>query len=817
MMNIYEQQQKLQDFSQPQLMQEMQQPSGAVPPFLVLTELQRRQRMQAEAAAPSMPTTTVAQDAIAAAGVPQQGLRGMAGALAPKTDMAQNTGVRPVVKQAVGGLAGISRDVNDFRATEEGGSSDVDAAYREALAQRETRRPIRFLGELFTVGADRVYRNADGLTLEEIKAEYDGGLPAPGGAPSRAPAPAAEDGSMYYSAPQETGGRGTTNFPIIDLGPAIPPAPSMDTPPMEGVNDWNLPNAGVDFSPYENVMFGDIPLGFPRDTPEMGSPADGFAGTGISAAARDPDPRAASARNNVDLEYEAALAQRETRRPVRFLGDTFRIGSDRTYRNANGMTLEEVKAAYDSGDAPAVGGSPSRAPAPAAEDASMFYSAPSYDQGSGSGVSPTALMEPDRLEPAPDRARGLQGLRTPDMGADLIMPSTDAGVGGRDAPSRPSDQAYGGPNPGTPGPGYATGRENEAALRAMQRAPNPGTPGRDGFPSSRENEAFIRGMQRTSQDQDPRGLVDLVADSEENPDQERSFQGKSIIPQRGARVPGLMFPISGIGTYTQPTYDPLPDAADPDQLVYDPGRTWREWLDTPVNDLMGTETPKEEDGSVTGIMDRATDWWNRTDWWNDGTGEETPPEETPVVTNPEAPPRPPGGGGGGGGGGGSAATAPAAQMSNSDLVLQQDRWLALARFGAALAASDAPTFGRALGQAGMVGMDSLRQARLDYEQRKKDAEEATLARAALAARGSGGGSSRGSTLTANQRLDGLNSAIEGLTMMLEGMPEGTEAYQRTVEQLGALQQQLFASLVPSTTGLNTVPSAIPLENAASTP
>lgn len=105
MMNILQLQDRLKDFSKNQLIQEMQQPSGAVPPFLVLSELQRRTRMekalQAEQA--QGPQTTVAQDAIAAAGVPQGGLADMARAMAPQTDMDMNTAVQPVERMQDGG------------------------------------------------------------------------------------------------------------------------------------------------------------------------------------------------------------------------------------------------------------------------------------------------------------------------------------------------------------------------------------------------------------------------------------------------------------------------------------------------------------------------------------------------------------------------------------------------------------------------------------------------------------------------------------------------------------------------------------------
>jgi hypothetical protein len=122
-MNLFELQERLKDFSQEQLVREMQAPTGSAPQYLVLSELQRRQRMMAEEQARMQtPQTTVAEDAIAAAGVPQGGLADMARSMAPQTDMDMNTAVQPVermrdggvVRMQPGGLAGISRDIRDF-------------------------------------------------------------------------------------------------------------------------------------------------------------------------------------------------------------------------------------------------------------------------------------------------------------------------------------------------------------------------------------------------------------------------------------------------------------------------------------------------------------------------------------------------------------------------------------------------------------------------------------------------------------------------------------------------------------------------------
>jgi hypothetical protein len=101
-MNIVQLQEQLKNFSQEQLVREMQMPSGNTPQFLVLGEIMRRKKMQEDFAAQQggAPQSTVAEDAVAAAGVPQDGLAGMARNMAPQTDMAQNTGV---VAMATGG------------------------------------------------------------------------------------------------------------------------------------------------------------------------------------------------------------------------------------------------------------------------------------------------------------------------------------------------------------------------------------------------------------------------------------------------------------------------------------------------------------------------------------------------------------------------------------------------------------------------------------------------------------------------------------------------------------------------------------------
>lgn len=111
-MNIVQLQDQLKNFSQDQLVREMQMPSGTAPQFLVLGEIMRRQKMQQDFMAQRAKGDqgTVAQEAIASAGVPQGGIADMARAMAPSTDMTQNTGVvamasgGPVKKMAEGDI-----------------------------------------------------------------------------------------------------------------------------------------------------------------------------------------------------------------------------------------------------------------------------------------------------------------------------------------------------------------------------------------------------------------------------------------------------------------------------------------------------------------------------------------------------------------------------------------------------------------------------------------------------------------------------------------------------------------------------------------
>ena len=100
-MNILEQTEALKDLPDQALIKEMQMPTGMAPPVFITAELKRRQRMRDEfkrREAQDMPT--VAEEVVMAAGMPQGGIADAARAMAPKSSIAQNTGMNEMMPAA---------------------------------------------------------------------------------------------------------------------------------------------------------------------------------------------------------------------------------------------------------------------------------------------------------------------------------------------------------------------------------------------------------------------------------------------------------------------------------------------------------------------------------------------------------------------------------------------------------------------------------------------------------------------------------------------------------------------------------------------
>jgi hypothetical protein len=155
----------------------------------------------------------------------------------------------------------------------------------------------------------------------------------------------------------------------------------------------------------------------------------------------------------------------------------------------------------------------------------------------------------------------------------------------------------------------------------------------------------------------------------------------------------------------------------------------------PVREPSTTGTPPEEDTQAAPAVD---------------TTQPAPPRQTPA----------------GPAGIGPTGVPANAQMSDNERMLNQDKWLALARVGLGLMASQAPTFGQALGEAGMAGVEALQSARADYLERKQAEELMAMRRAAGASRG------RGSSLTPNQFVSLAQSRLEAARAGLEDFALG---------------------------------------------
>jgi len=127
MLNILQIEDRLKDMSKDAVIQALNNPNPTIPPFLALAELNRRKRMEDEMAmrrAENQPT--VAEQLVAAAGMPMQETSDMAMNMAPKTNMAQNTGVNQMMAREMleeetpgmsyGGLLMGSRMMNQMAA-----------------------------------------------------------------------------------------------------------------------------------------------------------------------------------------------------------------------------------------------------------------------------------------------------------------------------------------------------------------------------------------------------------------------------------------------------------------------------------------------------------------------------------------------------------------------------------------------------------------------------------------------------------------------------------------------------------------------------
>ncbi len=99
MLNILQIEDRLKDMSQESVMQALNNPNPVIPPFMALAELNRRKRMNDDLAMrQAQNQQTVKDQVVAGAGMPMEMSSDMATAMAPKSDIAGNTGLEAMMQ-----------------------------------------------------------------------------------------------------------------------------------------------------------------------------------------------------------------------------------------------------------------------------------------------------------------------------------------------------------------------------------------------------------------------------------------------------------------------------------------------------------------------------------------------------------------------------------------------------------------------------------------------------------------------------------------------------------------------------------------------
>jgi len=185
-MNIIDIQDQLKNFSENQLIQEMQAPSGSAPQFLVLSEIQRRKRVRDDfSKRQAAQEPTVAEEAVAAAGVPVQGIAGMSEAMAPQS--AASSGIGTMMPEAMRQSASMPSPEEEAMAMRSGGL----LSYGEELSQRMSQDRIDpFLDEVEQMADSRFGLSSGAGGLDKVTFDYQQ-LPGPR-IPNNYPTPIAQ-------------------------------------------------------------------------------------------------------------------------------------------------------------------------------------------------------------------------------------------------------------------------------------------------------------------------------------------------------------------------------------------------------------------------------------------------------------------------------------------------------------------------------------------------------------------------------------------------------------------------------------------------
>lgn len=760
-MNIIELQEKLKDLPDQRLTQEMQSPSGSVPQFLVLNELNRRKRMRDDMKAMSaQPTATVAQEAIASAGVPAGGISDMA-QMAPRSSIAQNTGIASVAPQPVpsdpsiaqgmyrGGMVRRMYGGGPVRRMQQGGPTSQPVIVRSGIT--------------YYLQPDGTYISADGrrkfsdvgTNLSNFASGIMGAIGIPAGGASPPETSIVRDGTVYYLQEDGTYVSSSGDRTLSDVGTNLrnvipdirenigritapsPQATQRFTPPAPE-SFYQVPAGAIDRPfgmPIANRQIDDIiasrgdvpnlsdaasavPTGGPGTfpVPEMGRTAEDDLNVRRSLFSSETPPEAQQ--DIGGLPGYVPTQEAGTLGAMSLVGQLSGGGTGtpaRTFRET--VDLRDLEAAMRDQSTPAA---PRGAP-------TMMQQIPN-DPGMalprvGGPVPQRSVMEymPDPLA----AARGPAGGPMTSTGPGMAIPRVGgpvAQVGSTEAP--------------VINPFVLAGSGGVGIDAVMPPMPSRST-GMNYIPDPLARSSGPAGMPMTS-----RGPAAMAA------------------PPPAPAVPSI--PTGIAAGFWDAIESPVTAALS--GLPYP-------LADASVSDAAPeTQTAPPPDDRTAALDSGAA----AEDTISGGAQPSADTQTTAVASQPSG-----GAGPSGGAASGIAAVAPAATSYEQELInaiqrqeqrAEQDKWLALAQVGLGMMTSRSPTFLGAVGEGGAAGVQALMGARNANEDRRMElvqaleeyrmmqADRAAAARAA-AARQAAGGRGSASSAPSLSNLQGRRGAL----------------------------------------------------------
>ena len=781
-MNLFQLQENLKNFSQDQLVNEMRNPTGTAPQYLVLSELQRRRRiMQEEQAQMPQQQTTVAEDAVAASGVPQGGIAQMAQALAPQTDTGMNT-----ARMFGGGGVGSENDRKPVGLPEGTNAQDVANFIKQdpsvILGAATGTNPFGSMLEFIANGmTDAAGRQADGPSQQVLAQQMNAG-------PTDARMAALEQYKSLYSRPTLPV-RGMSEGGLSGVSPRL-----TDFMPI-GPSSRRASGRGIAITPMQmgQSIYEDYIDEMRRREAERRGSAEGLTGMTAEEVNRranqgrydpaDANPPTLGARDiaalagadPIDLRGEvefptmgAGLSSLLSPAPSRGLDDII-----------DGLAGDSVESRFDPTDELRTFMSP-------AERARMILNDPEIaDRAAALDLTPEQYIS--SLSPARQDA-ALQSAVN--RAAAVASP----------APRAAEDRMMFGETP------IGAIQSERAAMPVSQNIPTQfdapsasrfvGTDLADDARALRTAAYVEENLARDAAGLPERervGMSDRAMAAQMDGPFDVDVTAEDVLAGVNAMYPDQSMSANELANLELQGFDDTDQSGDPGYGFGDMARDI--FGDAAIDEIIRNreigrerertrdaasrfETEAEAADAEIAALDRealAAQF--------EAEGEVADAEQRlPVVDLTEQREGSGGGAGGGAGGAGGAGGG----MSSDDLY-NQDKWLALAQAGLSLMSSRAPTFGEALGQAGQTGIAALMQARGDRQDRIEAAQARADRLAAAAARAARDDSERYPYRQIDDIIglaDSYQGQADAIIEALGGVPnEGDPEYQDYVNNL----------------------------------